>query len=245
MDHNKINRYELLCFALLLVLYGKTVSADPADSLADTVQSHQDISDQTVAFIEQDLQLSSTDGSARIKPLDQRLRLRKCTLPLQIFWPPGAQKIGHTSIGVRCSDHKPWKIFIGAQIQQFTDVWVTTTAIDRGVILEATHIKLERRDISQSITQVVAGAQNPVGWITKRPLRSGDILQSTAIAKQKIVKRGDRVHVVGRKNGLEIRTTATALSDAASGDRIRVRSLATKKELEGVLRANSTVYVNI
>ena len=221
------------------------VSIASATSNFENLQDHQQIIDQTVAFIEQELQLDSADATVSVKSLDQRLRLHQCSQPLQAFWPPGAQKIGHTSIGIRCRDNKPWKIFVGAHIQKFTDVWITTTAIERGTILEDQHVKLERRDISKSIRHYFASEESPIGLITKRPLRAGDTLQMSAVAKQKLVKRGDRVNVVGRKNGLEIRTVATALSDGASGDRIRVRSLTTKKELEGILRQNSTVYVNI
>lgn len=232
------------CVAALLISIVVTSTVSATSEIKAT-QNHQEIIDQTLAFIQQDLQLDPVDASVLVKPLDQRLRLHKCTQPLRVFWPPGAQKIGHTSLGVRCNDHKPWKIFIGAHVQQFTDVWVTSTAIARGTVLEDRHVKLERRDISKSVTQFISGTHNPTGLVTKRPLRAGDILQSSAVAKKKLVKRGDRVHVVGRKNGLEIRTLATALSDGASGDRIRVRSLTTKKELEGVLGKNSTVYVNI
>ena len=216
-----------------------------AASSVTNAHDHQDIMDQTKAFLEANLQLDSNLATITVKPLDQRLRLHACNQPLVLFWPPGAQKIGHTSIGVRCEDHKPWKIFIGTHIQQFTDVWVTTVAIARGTLIEDHQVKLTRKDVSKSITQYISSAESPVGLVSKRPLRVGDVLQTAALAKQKVVKRGDRVHVIGRKNGLEIRTSATALMDGAAGDRIRVRSISTKKELEGILRKNSTVYVNI
>ncbi len=236
-------RLNIPCATLLIGMSLTSVAS--ATSNLENMQDHQQIIDQTVAFIEQDLQIDPADATVSVKSLDRRLRLHQCSQPLQIFWPPGAQKIGHTSIGIRCQDYKPWKIFIGAHIQKFTDVWVTTTTIGRGTILEDRHVRLERRDISKSIRHYFSSEQSPVGLIAKRPLRAGDTLQMSAVAKQKLVKRGDRVHVIGRKNGLEIRTVATALSDGADGDRIRVRSLTTKKELEGILRQNSTVYVNI
>lgn len=230
--------------AKTLIIAGLATSG-VALAAGESVHDHQEIIEQTQVFIAQDLQLDSNNSAVTVKPLDPRLRLHQCRDPLQVFWPPGAQKIGHTSIGVRCTDQKPWKIFIGAQIQQFSDIWVATTAIARGTLLDESHVKLERRDISKTITQYFTGRQSPVGLVAKRPLRAGDVLQASAVAKQKLVKRGDRVHVIGRKNGLEIRTSATALSDGASGDRIRVRSLSSKKELEGILRKNNTVYVNI
>lgn len=234
---------EKLVIAVLINM-SAAVGLMAASDVTNT-QDHYEIVSQAKAFIEQDLQLDLNDASVTIKSLDPRLRLHQCSQSLHAFWPPGAQKIGHTSIGVRCEDQKPWKIFISAHIQQFTDVWITTTPVARGTVLIDSHVVLERRDISKSITQYITSTQNPVGLVAKRPLRAGDILQTSAVTKQKVVKRGDRVHVVGRKNGLEIRTSATALTDGAAGDRIRVRSLSSKKELEGILQKNSTVYVNI
>lgn len=240
-----VNTAQLLAKMITAILIIGLATLGPARAESENIHDHLQIIEQTRMFIEQDLQLDSNNSAVNVKSLDPRLRLRQCNDQLHVFWPPGAQKIGHTSIGVRCSDQKPWKIFIGAHIQQFSDIWVTTTAIARGTLLDESHVTLERRDISKSITQYFTGRQSPVGLVAKRPLRAGDVLQASAVAKQKLVKRGDRVHVIGRKNGLEIRTLATALSDGASGDRIRVRSLSSKKELEGILRKNSTVYVNI
>ena len=218
------------------------VSANEADF---SQHDHKDILQQAKSFIATDLGIEDQATNIVMKPLDNRLRLRQCTQALTAFWPPGAQKAGHTSIGIRCRDHKPWKIFLGAQIRQFAEVWVSQTAIARGTILDKNHVRLQRRDISKIVSHYISDSQSPIGLVTKQPIRAGDIIKMSSLDKHKSVRRGDRVMVIARKNGLEIRTAATALTDAATGDRIRVRNLATKKELEGILRKDSTVHINI
>ncbi len=206
---------------------------------------HEDIMLQAKSFIEADLDQHSGSANILVKPLDNRLQLHACTKTLNLFWPPGARKSGHTSIGVRCNDHKPWKIFIGVQIQQIVDVWVTKTAIDRDTVIDSSHVTLMKRDISQTASQYIPSSQSPVGLVAKRPLRAGDVVQLSTLAKQKNIKRGDRVLVIARKNGLEIRTFATALTDGATGERIQVRNISSEKVLEGVLDENRVVNVNI
>ena len=231
-----------LKFLLLYISVGMNVSANEAEFAQ---HDHEDILQQAKNFIAIDLGIEHQIENIVMKPLDNRLRLRQCTQALTVFWPPGARKAGHTTIGIRCRDHKPWKIFIGAQVQQFADVWVSQTAIARGVILDKNHVKLQRRDISKIVSYYISDTQSPIGLVAKQPIRAGDIIKMSSLDKHKSVRRGDRVMVIARKNGLEIRTAATALTDAATGDRIRVRNLTTKKELEGILRKDSTVHVNI
>jgi len=177
--------------------------------------------------------------------LDNRLKLHACTIPLTVSWPPGAQKSAHTSVGVRCDDFKPWKLYVGAHIQVFSDVWVTTTAINRGMIIEAQHVSLERKDMSNTFSQHMQSQRSPIGLVAKRPLRSGDVIYESALVKQIAIKRGQKVQIIAKKNGLEIRSNAVAMTNGAMGERIRVRNSSTKKEMEGILKENNVVIVNI
>ena len=119
------------------------------------------------------------------------------------------------------------------------------TALSRGTILDRSHVALDRKEISNNQREYFSIDQSPIGLITKRPLRRGVIVQAQALDKPMSVKRGDRVIVIARINGLEIRTAAKALNSAAEGDRIRVQNLSSKKELEGTLSKNSVVHLNI
>lgn len=216
-----------------------------SDEQLESVHAHSDIISTAEQFITSAIKPQDDSTRITIKRLDKRLQLHKCTLPLHAFWPPGASQVGHTTVGIRCNDHKPWKIYIGAQIKLFEEVWVTNSAIARGTILSDTNISLEKREISSTHSEYFDSHQSPVGLKAKRPLRKGDIIQVLALEKPMAIQRGDRVVVIARINGLEIRTAATALSSAAEGDRIRVRNLSSNKELEGTLSKNSVVHVNI
>ena len=242
MDYMKPET-KMIKFEGILILLIYLVSITMAN--AQEPQSLDDIVNQAKTFIEKDLRIDSDSMQVTIKPLDRRLKLHACTLPLNAFWPPGAQKSAHTSIGVSCNDEKPWKIYVGAYIQQFSEVWVTTTALSRGTAIKPEHIVLERKDMSSSFSQFMGEQHNPVGLIAKRPMRAGDVLYMSALDKQIAIKRGQKVQVIATRNGLEIRSSATAMTDGSTGERIRVMNTNTKKELEGVLDENNIVRVNI
>ncbi len=230
--------------AICLYLLVFTVIAGTQIELND-YQKHSDISSTAEKFVSAEIGKQDDSISVQIKSLDKRLRLNQCAIPLVAFWPPGASHTGHTSVGIRCTDNKPWKIYVGATIKQFRHVWVSDTAIARGTIISNAHITLEKREISFIHSEYFDGRRSPIGLMAKRPIRKGDIIQALALEKPMAVKRGDRVVVVARINGLEVRTAATALSSAAEGDQIRVRNISSNKELVGTLHENSVVHVNI
>lgn len=238
------NNIMMLPLLLISISTNSTLADD--ELVSNQYQQHNEITNAVKSFIDESIN-TNDDDSVKIttKALDKRLQLHKCELPLQAFWPPGANQSGHTSVGIRCNDGKPWKIYISAQIKQYQQVWVTMTALSRGTILDRSHVALERKEISNNQREYFSIDQSPIGLITKRPLRRGVIVQAQALDKPMAVKRGDRVIVIARINGLEIRTAAKALNSAAEGDRIRVQNLSSKKELEGTLSKNSVVHLNI
>lgn len=241
-DMYKKNEMLKVCLQLLLFLIFTT---GPIYAASDDRQSLDDIMASAKSFIENNLGLDPESTKVKIKSLDNRLKLHACTIPLSASWPPGAQKSAHTSVGVQCNDHKPWKIYIGAHIQIFSDVWVTTTPLSRGMIIKADHVAIERRDMSNRFSEYMRHQQSPLGLVTKRALRAGDVITQSALVKQIAIKRGQKVQIIAKKNGLEIRSNAVAVTNGAMGERIRVRNSSTKKEMEGVLTENNTVLVNI
>lgn len=220
-------------------------------AIAENVQilnkhhQHEDIIATVENFVRNSINVNDDSVSLKTKPLDRRLQLRQCEIPLQAFWPPGARQSGHTSVGLRCADDKPWKIYVSTQIRQYVQLWIATAAISRGTILDHSNVALERKEISNNSLEYFSIDQNPAGLVAKRPMRKGDIIQVLGLEKLMAINRGDRVVVIARINGVEIRTAAKALSSAAEGDRIKVQNLSTKKELEGILHKNNMVHVNI
>ena len=237
---------KLIRISVLIAMYISTsiVFADSVAALNEH-HSHDDISTTVENFVASSINTNADSVSIKVKSLDKRLRLHQCELPLEAFWPPGASGNGHTSVGIRCNDDKPWKIYVSTQIKQFEQVWVTNTAISKGTILNQSHVTLELKEIRHTSSEYFNIDQSPIGLMAKRPLRRGDIVRVMALEKPMAIKRGDRVVVIARINGLEIRTTATAMTAAAEGERIRVRNLSSNKELEGTLHENSIVHVNI
>lgn len=55
-------------------------------------------------------------------------------------------------------------------------------------------------------------------------LRPGDILRSSQLSSPVLVKRGDAVLMVARRDGIEVSTAGEALDGGAQGALVRVRN---------------------
>lgn len=210
------------------------------------LHSHQQIIDEVRTFVYESLaNLQDNDIEVSVNPIDNRLRLAQCDQPLNLFWAPGSQRKGHTTVGIRCDGSSPWKFYHGVDIAVFEDVWVSTNQLTRGSIITKDNLSVRRMNTSRGNSRYISANQVINGLRTRRDIRSGEVLSITMLEKNDIVKRGDRVTLIARNNGIEVRAAATAKQSAASGERITVINDKTKKEVEGVLTSDFMVYVNL
>jgi flagella basal body P-ring formation protein FlgA len=74
----------------------------------------------------------------------------------------------------------------------------------------------------------------PVGWTTRRVIAAGEALRAPAIAPPAAVTSGQKVAVVWRDAGVELRLAGTAAQDAPVGARVAVKVDA-RRRLEGTV----------
>ena len=152
----------MIMLTLLLMYLGTNVALAENELMLNQYHEHDDITATVKSFIGESISTSNDSAAITSKPLDKRLQLHRCEIPLQAFWPPGASQSGHTSVGIRCNDNKPWKIYISAQIKQYQQVWVTKTALSRGTILDRSHVSLERKEISNNNREYFSIDKSPI-----------------------------------------------------------------------------------
>jgi flagella basal body P-ring formation protein FlgA len=81
-----------------------------------------------------------------------------------------------------------------------------------------------------------------VGWTTRRVIAAGEPLRAPAVAAPAAVRAGDRVAVVWRDAGIELRLAGTATHDAPVGGRVAVRVDA-RRRLEGTVAGPALVRI--
>ncbi len=208
-------------------------------SLANASMAQETLQEQirtvVVEFVADQTRQYTASPRIKVGRLSPRLRLRRCDEPLTAFQPPGSRLLGNTTIGVRCSGHSPWTIYVPVQVQLFQPVAVAGRALARGDIIREGDIKMVERDLGALKMGYIVDREQPVGMVVKRRIGVGTLLTPQLLEAPRLVRRGEQVTIIAESGGLEIRATGKALTDGAQGDRIRVRNIRSKKIIEAIV----------
>jgi flagella basal body P-ring formation protein FlgA len=217
----------------------------PAAAHGAAAQSHAAILETAQAFLRQQLQTSPGRSEIRLGQLDRRLRLAPCDAGLKAFLPPGATLTGNTSVGVQCTGATAWKVYVPAQIVIIDRVVISRGFIPRGTLLTRDHLTMAEREINAASQGYIKDIEDALGRQLKHPIREGLLITPGMLERPALVKRGDEVTILSRTSALEVRMKGNALASGAEGDRIRVRNLRSSRIIEGVVRADGTVVVQM
>lgn len=187
-----------------------------------------------------------TRGRAGISAagVDDRLRMPRCSKPLQAFAPPGARPGNAMTIGVRCTGTQRWQLYVPLRLTLRDTVLVAARPLRRGEQLSAADVRSEERDVSNMTHGYLTNVSELTGLRVGRAVGPGTTLTPGVLAAPELVSRGDTVTVVGRTGGIEVRMTALALENGAKHQRIRVRNRSSGKSVEAVVTARGTVEVD-
>ncbi len=180
-----------------------------------------------------------------VPPLDRRLRLTPCAEAPQIFLPAGHRAVGRTSVGLRCRAPKPWTVYVPARVRVTGPVLVASRPLPRGARLTADDFQRELRDLSRLGQDVLTDPKHLLGQVLTRPIAPGRPFRAHFLRPPKVVARGERVTLVARAGGVEVRMRGEALEDAGLGETVRVRNLRSKRVVEGRVRAGGEVEVGL
>ena len=227
------------------VLLSAVISLMTQSVIAQTTQSLKSIKEAAYEFAV--AQLGEPDDSLRIKvgKLDARLRLAACDRPLETYLPPSGKIHRNGVVGVRCSGGNAWSLYVPVEVRRYGEVVVTARALARGETLSAADIKRDRREISSLTRGFIADTTHALGRRTKRHLAVNTLLTPQMLLIPKLVKRGQRVTLLARSGGIEVRMPGSAMSDGGNGDIIRVRNLNSKKIVEGTISSDGIVEISL
>jgi flagella basal body P-ring formation protein FlgA len=108
-------------------------------------------------------------------------------------------------------------------------VWIASTALRRGAVLEPASVRAEVRDL-RDVPQTALETLDAVwGQRVKIQVKEGTPLLASHFDSPDLVRRGDTVDVEAGRDGLEMRVTARALQPGKLGDLIRVENPSSHK----------------
>jgi flagella basal body P-ring formation protein FlgA len=216
-----------------------------ATSAATSLQPLPSIEEAARIFLEQ--QVGEVDGRPLVTlgNVDSRLRLPLCDEAIEGFAPPSARSIGNVTVGVRCGGSQPWTIYMAARVALMRAVLVLARPVPRGQPLSADDLQLEERDASMLGTGYLTSLEEALGLEARSPLRAGLVLNPNALAAPLLVRRGERVTVLARSGGFEVRSEAEALEDGSLGELIAVKNLHSGRIVEGVVTGSGLIEVRV
>lgn len=181
--------------------------------------------------------------SASAARLDPRLRLAACPVVPETFSAPGSGLSAVASVGVRCPAAPGWSLYVPVEVEVLVDVVVLAAPAATGQTLTATDLRLEPANVARLGGGYLTRIDDAEGRVLKRPVRPGTVLTAALLARPTLVRRGQRVELLAGGTALTVRTEGEALSDAAEGERVRVRNVRSRTVVEGIVMADGTVRI--
>jgi flagella basal body P-ring formation protein FlgA len=145
-----------------------------------------------------------------------------CAQPLEID-PLDTRQLARMRFAVRCPGEAGWRFEYVVRAKVSAVVAVAAGTVNAGEPLTDALVTLERRDVTL-VPDALGTAEAAVGQSSRRTLRAGDILRSAQLAAPVLVKRGDQVVMLARRDGVEVSTSGEALDNGARGAIVRVKN---------------------
>ncbi|WP_242404492.1 flagellar basal body P-ring formation chaperone FlgA [Janthinobacterium agaricidamnosum] len=150
--------------------------------------------------------------------------LAACARPVTVE-PADMRSATRMRLSVVCPGTPGWRQDVVARATVSARVAVSAVALMPGKALGPDDVFLERRDVSM-IPDSLSDLQALTGLSSRRSLRAGEVLRQSQLTAQVLVKRGEAVRIVARREQIEVSMAGEAMDPGAQDDVIRVRNAA-------------------
>ncbi|MEE4254021.1 MAG: flagellar basal body P-ring formation chaperone FlgA [Desulfuromusa sp.] len=131
---------------------------------------------------------------------------------------------------------------VRVELEALAEIQIATSSMRRGEILNAQDTELRYQDISK-IREPIFDQTDVIGKRLKRSVRLGQPLQTNQIEFPPVIKRGDRVIIQARNEGLMLTAAGEAKQDGRTGEAIRVMNSNSRNEVLCQVVASGVVKV--
>ncbi len=176
------------------------------------------------------------------------------TLPacdaLEAFLPNGARVWGRVSVGLRCNGNgtgsgdgpatPSWTRYVPAYVAVVADYYVASRPINAGDTLSAADIQLRQGDLSALPRGVITNPRQASGMVASNRIALGAPLRLELLRAATVIQQGQNVKVQSQGSGFVVSTEGRAMTNAAAGATIHVKTQ-TGQMLSGMVRGDGSV----
>ena len=213
-----------LPLAMLPLLAAAAAHAEPADAPRRAAEQ----------WLRQHFSQPGNRVIAEAEPSGGRLQPPACPQDWQAALPDGARAAPRMSVEVRCAA-TGWRMQVPVKLQLFRTVLVANKPLQRGDGVTAADVRGEERDVTRLGYGYVDGLDQVAGRLLSRPLGAGSVLTPAAFGGRQTVRAGDRVQLIARLDGIEVRASGVALGAGDTGARLRVRNDSSGRAIDAVV----------
>lgn len=210
---------------------------------AKEYQSLSAIQETIVHFIQANID-TRQDHEISVNRLDNRLKLEKCSVPLEAYSHATSIEAGILSIGVRCNGQQKWSLFNSAKLTFYQSVLTLKHSLRRNSLIRQDDIVIEKQSTTHLRRGYFTDYPQIANKLTTRHLQAGTILNPAHLTTQKLIKKGEQVTILASSPSFSIKMPGRALMDGGLGEQIRIKNNKSKKIIEGTVIKAGIVSVN-
>lgn len=204
-------------------------------------QSPDDVRSAAEQALRQHYAMPGSRVEVHSEPLDLRLHLAACSVPLQALIAQNATARPRMTVRVQCAQPGGWTVRVPLQLKLFRKVLVTNRPLLRGDGLRGADVRAEERDVTRLGYGYLENLDQVGGRTLTRALASGSVLSPGMLGGRRMVRAGDHVQLVARLDGIEVRADGVALGSGDNGARLRVRNDSSGKVVDAMVSAPGVV----
>ncbi|MBT1075245.1 flagellar basal body P-ring formation chaperone FlgA [Geobacter grbiciae] len=145
---------------------------------------------------------------------------------------------------VRVNDRVERNISVPVEVEALGDTVVVLRALERGDVIGAADVTVQRRDISTLTGRVYRSADEVIGKRARMPVRANMPLRGDQLEKVPLVKSGQLVTILVENQAMRLTATGKARGNGAEGDIVMVQNLGSLKEVPARVIDAGTVQVD-
>jgi flagella basal body P-ring formation protein FlgA len=179
----------------------------------------------------------------KIGNIDPRLAARTCSNALELSFNRKPIEQSNVTILAKCSDHKPWKLYIRVEFDIYGRIITASETISRGTLITESMLNEQDQIINKGRHTGFSSTEKVTGMIAKRTIRNSMVISANQLKAPSLIKRGDSVIITAANSAISVSMNGTALMDGKLGQQISIRNTASKRIIKGRVTDKGHVLV--